>query len=335
MKSAARNVVLLARGIESGRLKAKCRRHERIVMRKSAPLPAKRKPQRLQQAQARLASLFLAVALAGLAAGAFWFFRPAPSGDAPVETGSQSPPPLSHGTRAVLADLKAPVEIRFYSLLDSEFVPDSLRAFAGRIDQLLEACEREAKGKIRVVRHRSFSDDLARAASADGIRAFNLDKGTPGFLGLTVVQNGRKETMPRLSPEWEQALEFDLARAILGVSTTTASLAGRPEPDVQALAEMKRALPNYDSVSLEEGQQVLRDAARKELESAVGEVELRVKEAEQQVSRALNRGSATEHETALKQLRAIEAERSERIQQIAARHQAQMAEFERRKKAAY
>ena len=133
--------------------------------------------------------------------------------------------------------------------------------FAGRVDQLLSEFQREANGRIKVVRNITQSDAAGDAASADGIRPFNLDKGAACFLGLTVTGQDQKESLPQLSPDWEQALEFDLARAIGRVDRRESrgdARASVPAFDAATTEEVRRALPNLASVSVEEGKRILR-----------------------------------------------------------------------------
>ena len=80
-----------------------------------------------------------------------------------------------------------------------------------------------AEGKLKVVRYLSPSDAAANAASADRIKPFNLDKGNACFLGLALSCQDRKESIPQLAPEWEQALEPDLTRAILRLANPASS----------------------------------------------------------------------------------------------------------------
>ena len=177
--------------------------------------------------------------------------------------------------------MHSPVEIRFYSLLGEESSPDSLRAFSGRVDQLLSGYEREAGGKITVTSFNSRSDENLDAAASDGLRVFNLDKGEPSYLGLSVAREDQKESLPRIAPEWEQALEADLTRAILRVSGAE-SLAERDGATTQAAsdatAEVKRAIPNFDSIPVDQARQILRDAAFKDVQRAVSVVRSRAAE---------------------------------------------------------
>ena len=174
-----------------------------------------RAPGNAERGGTRVIVLLLGLCLLGIAAGAFWLYSTSNRGPAPAEGQAPSTPasPLTDTTRAVLARLKSPLEIRFYALLDPATVPDPVTAFAGRVGQLLSAYQQEAGGKIKVTSFNSLSTPSANAALADGIAVFNLDKGAGCYLGVALVLNGRKETLPHLAPDWEQALEPESASA--------------------------------------------------------------------------------------------------------------------------
>lgn len=284
-----------------------------------------------EQANVRIVVLVLGFFVLGIGVSAFWFSRTAKSGavNASQETNGREVVVLSDSTKAVLQHLDSPVEIRFYSLLDPASVPDSSQAFASRADRLLSAFQGGSSGKIKVVRYNLQSDfnAAATAASADGIQPFNLDKGNACYLGLTASCNGQKESISRLAPEWEQALEADLSRVIehvAGSKSSTKPLANKPPTDAAAIEEVKRALPNFASVSVEEGTRILREAALKDFKAAADEIEVQVKEAQERLSQARNGGSEAEQQAAMKHLEQIQAEQAEKIKQIAARSQAQI-----------
>ena len=133
--------------------------------------------------------------LAGAALSAIWFSRGGLASRGAVPARRTRPVALSDATKAVLQHLDSPVEIRFYSLLDASSVPDSVQAFAGRVDQLLAQYEQVAGDRLRVIRCDSLSSANANAAQADGISAFNIDKGDSCFLGIAVVCGGQKESL--------------------------------------------------------------------------------------------------------------------------------------------
>jgi len=269
--------------------------------------------------------------LLGLALGAYWYHRASTRRAANV---SESGSSLSATTRTILKGLRTVVEIRFYSLLDPATTADDLRAFAKRVDQLLTEYEHEAAGKIKLTRQTIRSDSAAQAASMDGISAFNLDKGDACFLGMAVACGSQKETLSQLSPEWETALETDLTRAIVrvtGAQSVAASVAVATQADAVVAEDVKRLLPNFASVSVEEGKQILREASMKELKEAMNDIEVQVKEARRRLVKAQSDNSEVEQQAALKQLQQGQAQQAEKLKEIAARLQAQIAALERLK----
>ena len=236
---------------------------------------------------------------------------------------------LSDSSKAVLGRLSAPVEIRYYSLLDQASISGPVQAFAGRVDLLLSAFEREGNGRIKVTRYNSRAniDTAGAAAAGDGFKPFNLDKGDACYFGLAVDQNGRKESLPQLAPAWESALEFDLARAIERVATppqSEQSLAKQSPADLAIAEEVKRTIPNYASVSMEEGTRRLHEAALKDFKAAAVAMETQVREAQERLSRAQKGGTEAEQQAALKQLQEVQSEQTEKLKEIAAKAAAEI-----------
>jgi hypothetical protein len=290
---------------------------------------ATKRPCARELAHARTILLLLASFLAGLAVSAFWFYQSPRHGPAGSAANHGRPSVvLSEATRAALHRLEGPIELRFYSLLDPASVPASVQAFARRVDQLLAAYQEEAKGKINLIRFASASGSNANSAIADGVKPFNLDKGDACFLGIAVSRDGHKESLPELAPEWEQALEPDLTRAILRVANASTqarpTLAAAAKPDPGVIESVKRALPNLASVSVAEGTRVLREAALKEFTEAAQQMQAQVKEAQERLAQARNGGSDAEQQAAIKQLQQVQTEQSEKLKEIAARSKAQI-----------
>ncbi len=276
-----------------------------------------------EQGSVRVVLLALVCFCVGFAVSAILIHR----GAKPAATPDQGPQ-LSDSTKAVLEHLNAPVEVRFYSLLDSS-APAPLSAFSSTVDSLLSAYQQQANGKLEVKRYNSQANSGGNAALADGIRAFNLDKGDGCFLGVAMSSKGKKETLAQLSPEWGAALESDLSRAIvrlteegpsIGKATTTA-----PGTDAAIIDEVKRAIPNIATVSLEDGTRILRETALKDFTAAVSEMQAQVQEAQHRLEQLQNGGSAGEQESAMKHLQEVQAAQAERLRQIAAKSQAQIA----------
>ncbi len=305
----------------------------------TGPAGAARKLRTREQARVRTLLLLLVSFLLGLAGGAFWFYRTTGRNASGLERVVGVVRPLSEGTQAVLQRLDSPVEIRFYSLLDPASVSQALQAFAGRVDQLLAEYESEAQGKIKVVRFNAQSDaaSAAAAATADGLRPFNLDKGEACFLGIAVAKDARKESLPRLYPEWEEALEADLSRAIERVYQSrppAQPFAALPPPDTAAIEAVRRSIPDLASVSVDEGTRILREAALKEFTAAAKDMESQVQEAQQRLNQARQSHSEAEQQAAVQHLRQVQAQQTEKLQQIAARSQAQIAALKQLKETA-
>jgi hypothetical protein len=286
------------------------------------------------QARARINIFVLVLVYLGLAAGAFWYYRHGREHGTIGIIGGAGSVVLSDSTKAVLKNLDSPVEIRFYSLLDQASLPAATFAFADRINQLLAEYRQVAGGKISVTRHNSLSD--ADAASADGMKPFNLDKGDACFLGLTVACGGRKESLPQIQPEWEPALEFDLSRAILHVTATPSSPVVKASPPVfpEITNEVVRLIPDLKGTSVEDGTRILREAALKKFTAAGAEMEKQIQAAQQQLADAQNGRSEAEQQAAMKHLQQVQLDQAEKLKAIAAQLQAQISAFEQMKAAA-
>ena len=243
---------------------------------------------------------------------------------------------LSGPTLDFLRHLNSPVEIRFYSVLPPGSAPEPLQDFSRRVDHLLSEFQSANDSKIRVTRNVSTSGSNADAAAADGIHPFNLDKGDACFLGLTVVCGERKESLPQIQPEWEPALEFDLARAILQVTATLATSVVKASAPVspEVTNEVIRLIPDLKGTSLEDGTRLLREAAFEEFTAAGTETEKKLQAAQQQLSDAQNGQSEAEQQAAMKHLQEVQLEQGNKYKQIAARLQAELAVFEQMKAAA-
>ncbi|MBC8095514.1 MAG: Gldg family protein [Akkermansiaceae bacterium] len=290
-----------------------------------------------QQGQSRISLLLVALLCAGLGAGAVLLWRGAQT-IKPADEINLTTSVLSESTRSVLKNLKAPVEVRFYSLLDATSVSDSVREFSGRVDQLLSGYERESGGKISIVRHDPLNAiNAAKSASADGIRPFNIDQGDACFFGIAVIQNQHKESLPQLSSEWESALEADLTRAIARVSDAAATVASSPtssgKPDRAVLDQVKQLFPNLETLSLEDGKRRLRESALKEFTAAAQEMEVQIKDARQRLGTAQASQSEAQQKAAAQELQQLQTAQSEKLKEIAARSLAQVEALESLKQA--
>jgi ABC-type uncharacterized transport system involved in gliding motility auxiliary subunit len=268
----------------------------------------------------------------GVVVSAFWFY-----GAGQTREGASGNPagggPLSESSRAVLKALKSPVEIRFYSMLGAESGSEPLRAFADRVNHVLAEYEREADGKIKLVRYDSGSYANANAAVRDGIKPVNADKGEARFLGIALVLDGQRESLPQLTPEWEPALESDVTRALSRLVESTRPAqpsAAVSQLQTNAAEEVKALIPDVASVSVEEGTRLLRESALKEFQASAKDAETRIKAAQQRLADSQNRSEA-EQEAARKQLQQVQAEQVEKLKEIAAKSLAQIEAFQRLK----
>jgi hypothetical protein len=297
-------------------------------------------PRTSARAGAQTIVLLLAAFFLGIAISAFLFYSASKHGSAGAngETGGTPAITLSDSTRAVLGRLDAPLEIRFYALLDAATVPAPVTVFASRVGQLLSAYQQQAGGKIKVTSVNSQSNAGANAALADGISAFNQDKGDACFLGVTLVLSGKKETLARLSLEWEPALEPDLTRAIARLLDATrpfTSPTAISQINTNALQEVKTLIPDLAAVSVKAGKQILQDAALKDFTAAAQEMQTQIKEAEQRLSQAHSGGSDAEQQAAMKHLQQVQTEQTEKLKEIAAKSKAQIDTFKQLKASAH
>jgi hypothetical protein len=266
----------------------------------------------------------LGVALAGV-----WFHN--------HRSGSKSAGGLSDATKNLLGQLSAPVTIRYYSLLPAGSADESLQAFAGRVAQLLDAMQSAGGDKIQVSSFDVSAETNITAATADGIQPFNLDKGDACFLGIVVTSGKNTESLARLQPEWEPALESDLARAILRVAGTAAPAKLPPEvakPSSETIATINRLIPDVSAVSTEQAGQIFSAEYLKRCGEVGAEMEAQVNAAAQQVVQAQNSGSATDLEAAQKKLAQAQLAQGEKLKDLATQLQIQQAVFQQMKAAA-
>lgn len=98
-----------------------------------------------------------------------------------------------------------------------------------------------------------------------------------------------------------------------------------PPVNSATLAEVKQAIPNYASVSLADGEQILREAALKQFTASAKEMGVQIKQARQQLVQAEKNPSTAVQEAARKHLQQIQTEGTEKIQELAAHLQSQIA----------
>ena len=134
---------------------------------------------------------------------------------------------LSPGTKAILAKLDTPVQIRFYCTKNVGTMPVGLTTYSQRVEDLLEEYQQASKGKIAIQRLNPEPDsDAEDSARLDGIEGQPLRTGERIYLGLSVAILDQKQAIPFLTPDRERLLEYDVSRAIARVMTTEKPVVG-------------------------------------------------------------------------------------------------------------
>src|SRR4029079_4928504 len=92
---------------------------------------------------------------------------------------------LSPGTKAILAKLDTPVQIRFYCTKNANAMPVFLTNYSQRVDDLLSEYKQASKGKIEVQRLNPEPDsDAEDSARLDGVEGQQTRSGERVYLGL-------------------------------------------------------------------------------------------------------------------------------------------------------
>lgn len=265
----------------------------------------------------------IAFALGIVLAGA-WFHR---------HHAGPSTAELSAVTKDMLGRLEVPVTVRYYSLLPTGSADETLKAFAGRVTQLLDAMQVASNGKVEVIHLESPAGTNTTAASTDGIQAFNLDKGEPCFLGLAITSGKSREAFARLQPDWEPALQYDLVRAISRVAAGNIAATPVPvaKPSPEIIDSVKKLIPDVNAVTPQQADQILHDEFMKQCSVIGAETATKIQAAQQSVVKAEAGGSQTEIEAARKNLLQVQLAQGEKLKALAAQLQSQLAVFQQMK----
>ena len=138
---------------------------------------------------------------------------------------------LSPGTRAILARLDTPVQIRFYVSQRAAEMPVLLKTYAQRVDDLLGEYRQASHGLIEIENLDPEPDsDAEDSARLDGVQGQMLPGGERIYLGLSVTMLDQKQAIPFLAPDRERLLEYDISRAIARVVETHKPTVGVMSP---------------------------------------------------------------------------------------------------------
>jgi hypothetical protein len=147
---------------------------------------------------------------------------------------------------------------------------------------------------------------------------------TAFWFHLAAKRNAENPTSPTITQSSSEQT------AVPG-GNTQSSVAMELPVDPAAMAEVKSAIPNFASISVDDGTRILRQAALNDFAAAAKEMDAQVKKAQQKLSEAENGQSAAEQQAAMKQLQQTQTAATEKLQQIAARLQAQIAALKKLK----
>jgi hypothetical protein len=276
----------------------------------------------------------LALCLAAVIAALFAFrSRPVtpPANTPPAEPASPAIIKLSDATLEVIKSIGKPLDFRFYSVIDRPGVSEELQEFAARVEDTLNLYVQAAGGRIKVQTIKQATPEVQQAARAEGLRPFNIDQQEASYLGLVVARGDLKSVVPLFSLEWEQALEPDITRAIVNLpKAVDVALPARVQAEQQAAVEqVKQALPNLGTLSLDEGKKVLRESATREFEQAAKEMQEAMRAADAKVAQAT---SDADKAAAVENLKAVRSLQMDKLQEITLRMQAQLKALEQLKR---
>ena len=134
---------------------------------------------------------------------------------------------LSPGTKAILAKLDTPVQIRLYCSRGENDMPVMLKTYAQRVEDLLGEFRQASKGQIDIQKLDPQPDsDAEDSAKLDGIEGQMLPQGSSIYLGVSVSMLDQKEAIPFLAPNRERLLEYDIARAVSRVAAAAKPVVG-------------------------------------------------------------------------------------------------------------
>jgi gliding-associated putative ABC transporter substrate-binding component GldG len=133
---------------------------------------------------------------------------------------------VSDSTRKVLKKLDTPVTLKFYYTKSSN-MPAFLKNYASRVLDLMREYKQVGGNNITIEKYDPAPDsDAEDSAVMDGITGQQLNTGDKIYLGLAVQVLDQTVSLPFLSPEREQLLEYDMTRAIAQASKTNKSTIG-------------------------------------------------------------------------------------------------------------
>lgn len=147
-------------------------------------------------------------------------------------------------------------------------------------------------------------------------------------------QTAAKRTAPApISPPGAPPVQASAAPPT-GAGSPARTFVEKPVPVAPAALEaVKRALPNYASLSVEQGTEILREAALKRYAAAANELQRQIAQAQAELKLAESKSPA-EQQAAMKHLQQVQTEQSQKLRQIGGQLQTQIAALKQLKGAA-
>ncbi|MBN1865393.1 MAG: Gldg family protein [Victivallales bacterium] len=151
---------------------------------------------------------------------------------------------LSDGSKRILSRLDAPVTIRFYYSRGSTQMPLLLKNLAERMDDLLLEYKQAGMDNIHLQKldPQPFSD-AEDSAILDGVSGQQLSSGDKIYLGLAISCGKNTVSIPFISPEEENMMEYRITSAITEVFRTT-----RPKIGVMSALPVMGGPPTQEMI---------------------------------------------------------------------------------------
>ncbi len=126
---------------------------------------------------------------------------------------------LSPATRTLIGKLAKPATLRFYYSENASQVPAAVRDHARRIRQLLRHYAALGKGNLQIdIIDPASCPEAARSAALDGVYPRTYDNQPQVWCGLAASSLRSTISLPFLSPDDADKLEYDISRALRRVT---------------------------------------------------------------------------------------------------------------------
>ena len=145
-------------------------------------------------------------------------------------------------------------------------------------------------------------------------------------------------TQPSAVSSTNQMAEISASPALPTVNpappapSTPPPVVSQPQIDPATIAEVKEAITNFDTVSEQDGENILRAKALQDFSAAAAQMDAEIKAAQQQLLDAQNGKSAVDPQAAMKHVQDTQLAASEKLKDITAHLQAEIAALRSLKK---